>query len=503
MKKYWNKKTGVIGLLFIVAVAPLLLRKGETVSPGSADETLVVMTPHNETIRREYSEAFAAYWKNKTGKDVYIDWRTPGGTSEIRLVLDSEFDSAEKRVGPTAGIGMDVFFGGGDYIFNKMAEKNRFEKLQVFDKHKDWFEGKDGIPQTFTGETYYDKDHLWVGVCLSRFGICYNKDGLKRIGVDPPKSWDDLGDPRYYGHIALADPTKSGSVARAFEMLLQEKIHVELKNLKREPGESEADRRERASRIGWAKGLNLIQRISANARYFTDAATKIPQDVAQGDAVAGMCVDFYGRTYNEKHRDENGESRVEWISPASGSSTSVDPVAVFRGAPNPELAQGFVEFLLTKEGQTIWNQRPGTLGGPRHRALRRMPIRPDVYTIENLVSFTDPEVLPYKNEGDFVYDPELTAPAFAALRMIIRAMCIDVHEELRDSWYTLATNGFPPRATAHFYDVASVSYDRTMAEIKQQINMGKKIDTTRMSTRLAATFRRNYEEAARLARAKQ
>lgn len=503
MKKYWNKKTAIIGLLFVIAVAPLLLRKGEVVSPSSADETLVVMTPHNETIRREFSEAFASYWKNKTGKTVYIDWRTPGGTSEIRLVLDSEFDDAEKRVGPEAGIGMDVFFGGGDYIFSKMAEKGRFVKLDVFEKNKAWFEGEEGIPQTHTGETFYDKEHLWVGVCLSRFGICYNKDSLKRIGAEVPESWDDLGDPRYYGHIALADPTKSGSVARAFEMLLQEKIHDELKRLKREPGETEADRRARASRIGWAKGLNLIQRISANARYFTDAATKIPQDVAQGDAAAGMCVDFYGRTYNEKLKDASGESRVEWISPESGSSTSVDPVAVFRGAPNPELAQAFVEFLLTKEGQLIWNKRPGTVDGPRHRALRRMPIRPDVYTAENLADFTDPEVLPYKDGGGFVYDPELTAPAFAALRMIIRAMCIDVHDEMKSAWYTLAVNGFPPRATAHFYDVASVSYDRTMAEIKQQLSMGKKIDTTRMATRLAATFRRNYEEAARLARANQ
>ncbi|SHI89911.1 ABC-type Fe3+ transport system, substrate-binding protein [Rubritalea squalenifaciens DSM 18772] len=503
MKKFLNRKVGVIALLMVVAFAPLVLRKGEVVSPGSADETLVVMTPHNETIRREFAEAFNAYWKAKTGKTVYVDWRTPGGTSEIRMVLDSSFKSAEERLGPDAGIGVDVFFGGGDYIFGKMAERGRFVKLKVFEDHKSWFEGEKGIPQTFTGETYFDTENRWVGVCLARFGICYNTDGLKRIGVDPPVTWDDLGDPKYFGHLALADPTKSGSVARAFEMLVQEKIHVELSRLKREPGETEADRRARASRIGWAKGLNLIQRISANARYFTDAATKIPHDVAQGDAVAGMCVDFYGRTYNEKLKQPDGSSRVQWMSPASGSSTSVDPVAVFRGAPNPDLAQAFVEFLLSEQGQVLWNKKPGSKNGPKHQALRRLPVRPDVYTKENLADFTDPEVLPYVNKGEFTYEAELTGPAFTALRMIIRAMCIDVHDELKSSWYTLAENGFPPRATAHFHDVANVSYDRTMAEIRQQVSVGKKIDTTTMATRLAATFRRNYAEAARLARAKQ
>lgn len=491
--KYWNAKVGVVLVLLLVALTPLLLRKGEVVDPDEADVRLVVITPHNETIRREFGEAFVDYWKEKTGKVVYVDWRTPGGTSEIRMVLDSAFASAEER--GDEGIGVDVFFGGGDYIFGKMAEQGRLAKLDVFEDQREWFGGKTGIPQRFTGETYWDEEGRWVGVCLSRFGICYNVDGLKRLGVEAPRTWDDLGKPAYFGHLALADPGKSGSVARAFEMLVQEKIHDQLEVLERRPGETPAEAKERACRVGWANGLNLIQRIAANARYFTDSATKIPHDVAQGDAVAGMCVDFYGRAYNEKLKRPDGSSRLQWISPEGGTSMSVDPVAVFKGAPNTEVAQGFVEFLLSERGQVIWNLPVGSEGGPDHRALRRLPVRPAVYTAENMARFVDVEESPYADEGEFVYDASLTGPAFAALRFVIRAICIDVHDELQEAWAVMIQEDFLPRAMDYFQDVSSVSYDKTMYEIRKQLNSGRKIDTATMSARISALLRGNYSEA--------
>ena len=52
---------------------------------------LDVITPHNETIQREFGEAFVAWYQEKTGEEVYVNWLYPGGTSEIKRVLDSGF----------------------------------------------------------------------------------------------------------------------------------------------------------------------------------------------------------------------------------------------------------------------------------------------------------------------------------------------------------------------------------------------------------------------------
>ena len=491
MKTRFNKQWFIALALVACVATPLILgysQKIKSVRANGADCQINIITPHNETIRREFGEAFQTWWKEKTGKTVYVNWLAPGGSAEIRMVLDSRFAAAKNT--KNSDIGIDILFGGGDYLFRNQAKKNRFAKLDVFTQHPKWFTPKT-IPETFSGERYFDKDHLWVGVCLSRFGICYNEDALKRRGLKPPTQWSDLADPKYFGGIALADPTKSGSVARAFEMLIQQQIHEVKSTAPRLPGETpwQFDMRTRSE--GWDKGLNLIQRISANARYFTDSSTKIPRDVAQGDAVAGMCVDYYGRTYEAMLQRSDGSSRLHWIAPKGGTSMSADPVAVFKNAPNPKLAQAFVTFLLTEKGQTLWNAKPGTPNGPKHRALRRLPIRRDIYTPEHTQYFTDPEN-PYKQTGDFVYQREWTGKGFSALRFIIRVMCLDSHNELKSAWKQLTAAGMPARATKTFNETTVVSYQNAMGGITHTLHNKRKIQAVNMAARLGNFFRKNY-----------
>ena len=495
----WVNSKSLVALALVACVAtPILLSKkeeGGNVTVANADRRINIITPHNETIRREFGEAFQAWWKEKNDETVYVNWLTPGGTSEIRKILNGKYAAAKKV--DEEGSGIDVFFGGGDYDFKKQAERGQLAKLGVFEKHPDWFK-KEVIPSSFTGETYYDQEQRWVGVCLSRFGICYNVDALKRRGLKPPEKWSDLADPRYFSGIALADPSKSGSVARAFEMLIQQQMHEAMATLKSRPGETPEQLDLRARSEGWDRGINLIQRISANARYFTDSSTKIPHDVAQGNAVAGMSIDFYGRTYEEMLKKEDGSSRIHWISPTGGTSMSVDPVAVMRGAPNPELAQGFVEFLLTKRGQILWNAKPGTPGGTKYRALRRMPVRRDVYTAENIKHFADP-MNPYEQTGGFVYNRELTGKGFKAIQFIIRVMCLDSHDEIKASWEKLTAAGMPERAIKVFSDTTQVSYQNSMGYICKQISEGTKVKTANMGVQLGKYFRKNYKLAGKLA----
>lgn len=499
--KWINSKTLVALALVLTVAAPLVMSRkagSGTITAENADRRISIVTPHNETIRREFGEAFQGWWKEKTGETVYVNWLTLGGTSEIRMIIDGRFSSAEKA--GDEGIGIDVFFGGGDYEFSVQAKKDRFAKLKVFQDHPEWFK-EEAIPQSFSGETYYDENHTWVGVCLSRFGICYNEDVLKRRGIEPPEQWEDLADPKYFGGIALSDPNKSGSVARAFEMLIQQQMQETAAVAELKPGESEDSYEQRVLSEGWDKGINLIQKIGANARYFTDSSTKIPHDVAYGNAAAGMCVDFYGRTYEEMLKREDGSSRMRWISPKGGTSMSVDPVAVFKGAPDDEIAQAFVEFLLTERGQLLWNAKPGTPKGTKHHALRRMPVRRDIYTEDNMQHFTDPEN-PYEKTGGFVYKRELTGKGFTAIQFVIRVICLDAHEEIKEAWVDLAKAGMLDRAYRAyrvFTDTTPVSYQNTMGNIRMQLKEGSKVDVARRAVRLGKFFRKNYKLASELA----
>jgi ABC-type Fe3+ transport system substrate-binding protein len=490
------KRVGIIvGLLVAIVLLPVLLRKkSATAAPDAADDRLVIITPHNESIRNEYGEAFARWWKERSGRSVYVDWRTPGGTAEIRKVLDSGYAAAEAR--GAAGMGIDLFFGGGDYEFKTQHKpkkgEGRLVRLEVFDKHPEWFDEK-GVTQYFSGEQYYNDERTWVTACLSQFGICYNEDALKRLGLPVPRGWEDLGDPRYAGYLALADPSKSGSVARAFELLIQQQMQQVI---------SSADPSmplEKVRQQGWEKGWQLIMRLCANARYFTDSASKIPQDVGQGDSVAGMCVDFYGRSFSDELMRDDGTSRLRWIAPAGGSSLSGDPIAVMRGAPNPVVAQAFVEFVLSDAGQILWNAKPGTENGPVSKALRRMPVRRDIYTPENRARFSDGEMNPYEATGEFGYKPELTGKAFGTIRSLVRIVGIDSHEEMKSAWKALREANFPPDAMKVFFDVSVLEYQR-MSQGDPRLGSGDALDAAARASELGAHFRAQYQRAEAMAR---
>ena len=150
------------------------------------------------------------------------------------------------------------------------------------DQYPDWF-SDEVIPEQFSGEPFHDPEMRWVGTCLSAFGICYNVDVLERLGIEePPDNWDDLTDPEFSGHIALSDPTKSGSVTKAFEMIIQQQIRNAL-NERLAAGKTREEVEAEAVRDGWNRAMRMILKIAANSRYFTDMATKIPHDVAQGN----------------------------------------------------------------------------------------------------------------------------------------------------------------------------------------------------------------------------
>ena len=190
--------------------------------------------------------------------------------------------------------GLDLFFGGGVYDFDRQARAGRIVDSGILKQHPEWFTDA-VIPQATGGQTYWDKDGRWIGSVLSSYGIIFNRDSWKRLGIErEPRQWSDLKDPRLVGEIALCDPTKSGSIAAAFENLIQEQIHLRVAALRaaepalaaRDPKAQEAQ----AVREGWVEGLRLLQLIGANARYFTDTSQKPPIDVAAGNGKSRIAI---------------------------------------------------------------------------------------------------------------------------------------------------------------------------------------------------------------------
>ncbi|MCA1962888.1 MAG: extracellular solute-binding protein [Prosthecobacter sp.] len=538
----WRKEAAIATALLATLVAPYWLKPVDSTAPARYDRRLVIITPHHELIREEFGRAFAREWKARTGQVVFIDWRVPGGTSEIAVMLKSEYTAAfqqhwtqvlgnawspqvaqaflNAKAAPTdparaaflasrVGIGADLFFGGGAFDFQLQAEAGTLVSESgpgtglagLRAKHPTWF-SEGVIPEKLGGEPFRDAQDRWCGACLSSFGIVFNRDVLRRLGIEKdPQQWSDLADPRLQGMVALADPGRSSSVTKAFEMLIQQQMQEELARISLTPGTVKPEQQEaEAVRRGWLQGLSLIQRISANARYFSDTSTKIPLDVLRGDAAAGMCIDFYGRSAEESVRKADGSSRVGFIMPVGGTSISVDPIALLRGAPDPELATAFMEFVLSEKGQTLWGYRAGQPGGPEKLALRRLPVRRDLYQSPHVERMSDGGEMPYEKARAFSYRSEWTGAVFSSLRFLLRVLCVDTHEEQRLAWRHLTLGGFPPHATSVFHELNRVRYEEALGGISALLRSRDKVAETRLARELGEMTRRNYLLAAKLAR---
>jgi len=515
-------------LLALLLLGPLLLHRAADQSGRGADETLVIITPHSEAIRYEFARAFEQQHFARTGRRVYVDWRTAGGTSEIARYVGAQYLGSfrdywtntlhrpwtpdclqfddPKATSPAAlearkaflasncGSGVDLFFGGGSFDYIQMAAAGRLVDSGVIEAHPELFASSgagDGthIPRSLGGEPLWDAHGCWMGACLGAFGICYNTDSLTRLGIaQPPVEWVDLGNPRFENELALADPTQSGSVGKAFEMILQQQI-------------AETGTGGRQVADGWLRGMGLIQRISANSRYFTDAAPDIPYSVQAGNAAAGMCIDFYGRFESEAVRRADGTSRLQYVTPAGGSSTGADSIGMFRGAAHPELAREFMEFVISQEGQKLWSFRAGTPGGPEKYTLRRLAIRPDLYTAQWRPYEADADVDPYAKGGpEFVYQPKWTASLYSVISFAIRTAFIDPHDELKSAWESLIKAGFPPQATAAFSDMSAIDYAAASGRIRDGLRSANKLDSVALSRELDEHFRQQYLRAEQLAK---
>jgi ABC-type Fe3+ transport system substrate-binding protein len=442
-------KIAIVLALLAVLGLPLLLRQGEVGGVDRDARRLVVVTPHVPQIRAEFGEAFDRWHRRRYGEPVFVDWRVPGGTSDIIKQLVAQY-SAAIRSGAIAPDGscapgtmtFDLMFGGGSFDHGRV-KSHRDVQVEVADpadpskrvmkrmamsvpagftqaQLDEWF-GENAIGANFL----YDKDQHWIGTALSSFGIVYNRDVLARMGLADTTTFAELADPAYAGMVILADPRQSGSVTTAMDAIL--------------------------SNYGWEQGWAILRGMAANARYFTNSSTKPPIDVSQGEAAAALVIDFYGRGQAEgvlAPGQDPATSRVGYVDPVGKTAIDADPVSILRGGPDPELAKRFVEFCMTEEAQALWQFRAtsreggegnprgedGQAMGPRVHQLRRMPVRRVMYE-----RYGGPEGAMVDQLDPFAIASQVKPAGWRdGIGIMMAAFAIDVSHQQREAWRAIA-----------------------------------------------------------------
>lgn len=157
-----------------------------------------------------------------------------------------------------------------------------------------------------------DPDGYFTPARLGTLGIAYNTNKIK----SPPKTWDDLLKPEFKNGFGIANPSLSGTAMVSVAMIV--------------------------NNLGW----DYIEKLRANGAKMGQGSGQVVDDTAMGDLKASIAVDYItiskiqdGATMGFTYLDKM------LVIPS--------PVAIFKGTPNLGPARKFVDFLLSKDGQTI------------------------------------------------------------------------------------------------------------------------------------------------------
>ena len=362
---------------FIAAAAACLIGAAQA---QQIESDLVLITPVAKTLTDPALAEFARYAKER--------WNVNVKTSAVAAGTPVAYGQIVEWKGrPQA----DIFWGGESALFDKLAE----QKLLV--PHALPKATVDAIPATLgKPKPIYLKDPkgFWIGTVLEPYGLVYHPRLFQRLGVPPPKDWDDLLNPKLKGHVAQCAPTRSSSSHATYEVILQ--------------------------RDGDAKGWEWLQRLGANTGMFTARSRDVPSVVAKGEFAAGFAVPSY-----MAFEDRLAGFDIKFVAPKTAWITP-EPIAILAGARNPNAARAFIEFLLSERGQRVAMERGVFPITPKYRVQGAPGSR-----AEMAVEFTGGMRSYFDAEVNNIYEDDLAQKRYEAVNEKFRKEIESVAEELK------------------------------------------------------------------------
>jgi iron(III) transport system substrate-binding protein len=247
---------------------------------------------------QEWCQIIANAYKAKTGTEAkFVRLSTGEGIARLR---------AEK-----ANPGFDVIFGGTADAHEVPAN----EGLSVFYKPKAW----DDIYPNLKKEVKEKYIPLYTGA----LGWAINDSVLTARKVPAPKTWTDLGDPKYRGLIAMPNANTSGTAYQVITTLV--------------------------TIYGEDGAFDLLKKIHKNVprNGYTRPGAGSAFLAARGEVAIGLTFMHDAVAQNVKGFPVRAQA------PTDGTSTEIGGISLIKGAPNPDGGKDFIDFALEPATQKL------------------------------------------------------------------------------------------------------------------------------------------------------
>ena len=171
------------------------------------------------------------------------------------------------------------------------------------------------------------KDDHAAGMSLGLTGLAYNAKLFAEKGWAAPTSWNDLADPKYKGKVLVQSMPASSFGLHAFLMFNKIKGGTE-KNV--DPAFK-----------AWPTS------IGPNVLEYIPNSSKVVEMMQAGDAV------LFPYTLTQTELMKSKGIPMEFAAPKEGAVVLLTGQCVLANNPDPELAQKFVEYLISPEAQAL------------------------------------------------------------------------------------------------------------------------------------------------------
>ncbi len=427
------------------------------IKPAEPPLRLVVVTPHNERIQAKFERGFAQWHQAEYGKPVEIQWILHG-TPQCLAVVEAAAEGTGAALRTPAP---DLMFGGGITEHQWLVDRG----LARLCSESPLPEGVE-LPKTLLGVPLADEQGYWYATALTSFGILWDRPGCVQRGIPEPATWDDLAEPAYFGWVALADPTRSGSNRFCLSLILQ--------------------------RHGWAKGWGLILRMAANARALLPGSDDVLVSVSSGLCLAGPSVNF-----NALHEVARaGGDRLAFVTPADATAVTPDVSTVLKFASEPALAERLVRYCLSEQGQVLWSLRENEAAAESEAAdevplgdtLYRYPVVPAIY--QKYAGRLSVEGNPFERQTEFQVDMALERQEAPIIAPLLVAACGENHILLQRAWKAVIDAGLPAEPLAQL--TAPPFEESTAYQLGARYEEGE-VAAAQLAAEWSAAFRQKYE----------
>lgn len=166
-----------------------------------------------------------------------------------------------------------------------------------------------------------------IGVYVGILGFSLNEGVLKEMGLPAPTGWEDLLDPRYKGLIGVANPNTSGTALTTLATQIFRK------------GE------EKGGKVDEDEAIEYMKKLHKNIANYTKSG--VAPGILAGRGEIAIAIVFL---HDVVYQIEEGYP-VTALAPKEGTGYEIGGLNLVKGAPHPELAKQFMDWVVSAEAQ--------------------------------------------------------------------------------------------------------------------------------------------------------